>query len=85
MTKDALYLAGLTRLLAYLHEGGSLDALLVGKISLADEPLVVDLLDRGVLVEPPLRPRFMESESALDRLAKIRKGAGVIEIGGIAA
>jgi hypothetical protein len=46
---------------------------------------VVDLLDRGVLVEPPLRPRFMESESALDRLAEIRKGAGVIEIGGIAA
>jgi uncharacterized protein (TIGR02421 family) len=85
MTKDILYLAGLTRLLAYLHEGGNLDALLVGKISLADEPLVVDLLDRGVLVEPPLRPRFMESKSALDRLAEIRKGAGVTEIGGIAA
>lgn len=85
MTKDALYLAGLTRLLVYLHEGGSLDALLVGKISLADEPLVVDLLDRGVLVEPPLRPRFVESESALDRLAEIRGGAGLMEIGGVAA
>jgi uncharacterized protein (TIGR02421 family) len=85
MTKDALYLGGLTRLLAYLRDGGSLDALLVGKISLADEPLVVDLLDRGVLVEPPLRPRFVESATALDRLDEIRKGAGVMEIGGVAA
>jgi hypothetical protein len=47
--------------------------------------LVVDLLDRGVLVEPPLRPRFVESATALDRLDEIRKGAGVMEIGGVAA
>jgi uncharacterized protein (TIGR02421 family) len=85
MTKDALYLGGIIRLLAYLRDGGSLDALLVGKISLADEPLVVDLLERGVLVEPPLRPRFVESAAALDRLAEIRDGAGVMELGGVAA
>ena len=84
MTKDALYLGGLIRLFAYLHEGGRFDSLLVGKISLEDEPLVVDLLDRGVLVEPPLRPRFMESESARDRLDRIRDGAGVMELGGVA-
>ena len=77
MTKDALYLGGLTRLLTYLQEGGRLDPLLVGKISLADEPLVADLLERGVLVEPPLRPRFLESREALDRLARIQEGAGI--------
>ena len=85
MTKDALYLGGLTRLLTYLQEGGLLDPLLVGKISLADEPLVADLLERGVLVEPPLRPRFLESREALDRLARIKDGAGVLELGGVAA
>lgn len=84
MTKDALYLGGLIRLLTYLHDGGRLDSLLVGKISLADEPLVVDLLERRVLVEPPLRPRFMESAVALDRLGEIREGAGVMELGGVA-
>ena len=85
MTKDALYLGGLTRLFSYLHDGGRLDSLLVGKISLADEPLVADLLDRGVLVEPPLMPRFLESAEAVERLAQIRAGAGVLELGGVAA
>ena len=85
MTKDALYLGGLTRLLTYLEEGGRLDPLLVGKISLPDVPLVADLLERGVLVEPPLRPRFLESREALDRLARIQEGAGIPELGGVAA
>ncbi len=85
MTKDALYLGGLTRLLTYLQEGGRLDPLLVGKISLADEPLVADLLERGVLVDPPLRPRFLESRDALDRLARIQEGAGIMELGGVFA
>lgn len=85
LTKDALYLGGLTRLLAYLGEGGSLDALFVGKISLADEPLVVDLLERGILVDPPLRPRFLDSAVAADRLGRMREGLGVMDLVGIAA
>lgn len=85
MTKDALYLAGLSRLLDHLREGGRLDSLFVGKISLGDEPLVAELLDRDVLVHPPLTPRFLESESALDRLERIRHGESVIELAGVAA
>jgi uncharacterized protein (TIGR02421 family) len=84
MTKDALYLAGLGRLLDHLRADGRLDSLLVGKISLAYEPLVADLLDRGVLVEPALMPRFLTSESALDRLDRIRSGGSVLELGGVA-
>jgi len=80
MTKDALYLGGLTRLFSYLRDGGSFDPLLVGKISLTDEPLVADLLERGVLVVPPLVPRFLESASAVDRLAEIRAGASVLDL-----
>lgn len=85
MTKDALYLGGITRLLTFIQEGGDLDSLLVGKISLADGPLVVDLLERKVLVEPPLRPRFLDSEQAPEQLARIEDGAGVLELVGIAA
>ena len=84
MTKDALYLGGLIRLFSYLREGGRFDSLLVGKISLADEPLVADLLERGVLIEPPLVPRFLESASAVDRLAEIKAGASVLDLGGVA-
>lgn len=85
MTKDALYLGGITRLLTFIQEGGDLDSLLVGKISLADGPLVVDLLERNVLVEPPLRPRFLDSDQAPEQLARIEDGAGVLELVGIAA
>lgn len=85
MTKDALYLGGITRLLTFIQEGGDLDSLLVGKISLADGPLVVDLLERNVLVEPPLRPRFLDSDEAREQLARIEDGAGVLELVGIAA
>lgn len=85
MTKDALYLGGIARLLTFIQEGGDLDSLLVGKISLADGPLVVDLLERNVLVEPPLRPRFLDSDEAREQLARIEDGAGVLELVGIAA
>jgi uncharacterized protein (TIGR02421 family) len=85
MTKDALYLGGITRLLTFIQEGGDLDSLLVGKISLADGPLINDLLQRNVLVEPPLRPRFLDTDVATEQLARIEDGAGVLELVGIAA
>jgi uncharacterized protein (TIGR02421 family) len=85
MTKDALYLGGLSRLLVYLGAGGDLDSLFVGKISLADQPLVADFLERGVLVAPPLRPRFLDSDSALRLLAAIRRGETIVGLAGVAA
>lgn len=83
MTKDALYLAGLTKLLEHLREGGDLKPLFVGKISLAYEPLIAELLSRGVLVEPPLVPRFLAAESAVERLGRIRNGEDIFELGGV--
>ena len=83
MTKDALYLAGLTKLLDHLREGGDLDSLFVGKISLAYQPLVTELLDRGVLGEPVLVPRFLATESAVERLDRIRDGEDILELGGV--
>jgi uncharacterized protein (TIGR02421 family) len=85
MTKDALYLGGITRLLTFLQEGGDIDSLLVGKVSLADAPFVTDLLERNVLVDPPLRPRYLETDQAPEQLARIVDGVGVLDLVGIAA
>jgi uncharacterized protein (TIGR02421 family) len=85
MTKDALYLGGITRLLSFVEAGGDIESLLVGKVSLADAPFIGELLERNVLVEPPLRPRFLETEQASKQLARIADGAGVLDLVGIAA
>jgi uncharacterized protein (TIGR02421 family) len=85
MTKDALYLGGITRLLAFVKAGGDLESLLVGKVSLTDAPFITELLERKVLVDPPLRPRFLDSDQAPEQLARIADGAGVLDLVGIAA
>lgn len=85
MTKDAVYLRGLVRLCDHLASGGTLDGLLVGKVTLEDEPLISELLERRVLAPPPLRPRFLDTETARRLLDQIRAGANVRQIGGIAA
>ncbi len=85
MTKDALYLRGLVRLFDHLARGGSLTRMLVGKITLDDESLVGELVERDVLREPPLRPRFLEDEQGRRRLAAIRGGITVRDLGAVAA
>lgn len=70
-TKDAIYLRGLRDFLAYVGDGGDLEPLLLGKVSLADVPIVEELRWRGYLEPPRLTPRFLaapESEAALERL-----------------
>lgn len=80
LTKDAVYLRGIVRLLEYLRADRSLETLLVGKLSLEDEALVTDLLDRGVLMSPPLRPRFLDEDLGRQRLASTRRGLTVGEL-----
>jgi hypothetical protein len=52
---------------------------------LADAPFVAELLERKVLVDPPLRPRFLETDRSSEQLARIADGAGVLDLVGIAA
>ncbi len=68
LTKDAIYLRGLLDLLRHLSDGGGLDVLLLGKVSLAELPLVGDLFDRGVLDGPRLRPRYLDDPATAARL-----------------
>jgi hypothetical protein len=78
--KDAIYLRGITRILQALAEGLSLDVLLVGKLALDHVPLVQDLLDRGVLSPPWVRPRWLDVPGAQERLDKLRAGASVLDL-----
>jgi uncharacterized protein (TIGR02421 family) len=80
LTKDAVYLRGLAGLLKYLREGGALDPLLVGKLGAVHVPIIEELQWRKVLVPPPLRPRYLDSPSAIERMARIRNGASVIDL-----
>lgn len=85
MTKDVIYLRGLTRLLQQLAAGLELKPLFVGKIAFDSIPLVAELRERNVLVEPPLVPRFLTREGAESRMREIREARGLLELMGVAA
>lgn len=85
MTKDVIYLRGLRRLLEQLAAGLELGPLFVGKIAFDSIPLVAELKQRDVLLEPPLIPRFLTREGAEKRLQEVREGRGLLETMGIAA
>lgn len=80
LTKDAVYLRGLRQILDYLEKGGRLRPLFVGKIGAQHIPIIRELQWRGVLGDPPLIPRYMESPEALERLEKVRAGVSVAEL-----
>jgi uncharacterized protein (TIGR02421 family) len=78
--KDAIYLRGIARILQALAEGIDLDVLFVGKLALDHIPLVQDLLDRDVLNEPWVRPRWLDVPGAQERLDRLREGASVRDL-----
>ncbi len=78
--KDAIYLRGIARILDALAEGISLDVLFVGKLALDHVPLIQDLLDRQVLNEPWVRPRWLDVPGAQERLDRLREGASVSDL-----
>ena len=72
LTKDAVYLRGLITVLDYLRRGGELAPLFVGKIAASHIPIIRELQLRQVLKEPPLIPRYMQSETAQERLKRLQ-------------
>jgi len=80
LTKDMVYLRGLRDLLRHLAGGGEFWPLFVGKIGLRHLAAVEDLRQRGVLVEPPLRPRYADDAAALARLDRAREGLSVLDL-----
>jgi hypothetical protein len=72
-TKDAQYLRGLRELLAYLRRQETLEPLFVGKLGVAHISAVQELVLRGVLELPPVKPLWMSDPAALERLAACRR------------
>jgi len=80
LTKDAVYLRGLQRLLDHLAGGGALEPLFVGKIALHHVPMIEELTERGVLQPPPVQPRYLQDQDARRRLEWLRSGRSVTEL-----
>lgn len=80
LTKDAIYLRGLDRLLRYLAEGNPLDPLLVGKLSLDHIAVIQELQWREVLSPPVLRPHWLDAPTAAERLDEARSGLTVLDL-----
>jgi uncharacterized protein (TIGR02421 family) len=85
LTKDAVYLRGLRSVVSHIASGGSLDALWLGKMSLADVAHVVALRERGALHDPLLLPRYLSEPGAQARLAAISSATSPVDLIGTAA
>ena len=72
LTKDALYLKGLSELLAYLHHDGEMEILFLGKFSLKQLHSLEKLLEQGVLTPPDLIPQYLLNKNAQERLNRVR-------------
>lgn len=81
LTKDAIYLRGLLDVLHHLHDAADLDLLWMGKFGLVQLPLLAELVDRGILSRPRIRPRFLDFPATAERLdaaASLRGVDGLI-------
>jgi uncharacterized protein (TIGR02421 family) len=80
LTKDAIYLKGLVRVMSWLEKGHELEPLYIGKIREDYVPLIRELLYRGLLHQPPLRPRFLDDPDAKSRIEQLKQGISVLDL-----
>ncbi|HSJ10424.1 MAG TPA: tyrosine/phenylalanine carboxypeptidase domain-containing protein, partial [Longimicrobiales bacterium] len=78
--RDMIYLRGLLRLVEHLRAGGALEPLYVGKVAAKHIEIIDELLSRGVLVPPPLLPRWLDLPGAADRIDAVRNGLPLTEM-----
>lgn len=79
-TKDMVYLRGLMNLLSYLSKGGSLELLMLGKVSYEQLPFIEELRWRKVLSPAALRPRYLDEPEVQKRLLRLGQGLSVLEL-----
>jgi uncharacterized protein (TIGR02421 family) len=80
LTKDVIYLRGISRVLEFVAERKDLSPLLVGKLSLEHVPLIEELLESGFLKPPWIQPRWIDMPVARDRLKRAYEGLSVTEL-----
>lgn len=79
-TKDAIYLRGLAEVVNYVHSGGDLDTLLLGKVALTHIAFVDELLAKKVIRGSALRPRWLDVPGATERVARVRAGIALADL-----
>ena len=80
LTKDAVYLQGLVKLLDYIKKGGLLESLFVGKISAEHTAIIKELQWRKVLKTAPLLPRYLNNKDTIEKVNDLRKGLSSINL-----
>lgn len=80
LTKDAIYLNGLTRVMNWLKQGNELEPLFIGKIREDYVPLIKELLYRHVLRPAPLRPRYFDDPDVVSKIEELKSGISVIKL-----
>ncbi len=80
LTKDAVYLRGFVKILDHFVNGGSLEPLLVGKISSEHIPIIRELQARKILKPIPLRPRYLENPEAIKKLNELKNGISILDL-----
>ncbi|CAN5266485.1 flavohemoglobin expression-modulating QEGLA motif protein [soil metagenome] len=80
LTKDAVYLRGLTEIVKYFREGGDIETLLVGKMGPDHVSIIRELQWREVLRPAPLIPRYMTFPETTRRLEQVREIASVCQL-----
>lgn len=79
-TKDLIYLRGLIELLDYLGNGGELELLYTGKIAMEHLHLLEELRWREVLKPIALKPRYIDTPEAQQRLTALRDNPDVMHL-----
>jgi uncharacterized protein (TIGR02421 family) len=80
LVKDAVYLRGLQGVVDYVHKGGRLDTLLVGKMATEHTAVIEELQRREVLHSPTLRPNFLNGPDSHYRIERVREGLDLAEL-----
>lgn len=79
LTKDTAYLQGFKELIQYIQEGKDLNLLTIGKIREDYLPIVHDLIQRGVLRPPRIKPRYLH-EPYTEKLKDINQFASIFKM-----
>jgi uncharacterized protein (TIGR02421 family) len=80
LTKDAVYLRGLRKMLQLLRDGTEIETLLIGKFAAEHIPIIKELQLRRVIHAPPLLPRYFDRNDVTDRLKGLVAGMTVVDL-----
>jgi uncharacterized protein (TIGR02421 family) len=80
LTKDAVYLRGLLRLLSHLRQGKDIEPLYIGKIAAHHLPLISELRWRRVLKAPPILPRFLDRPECRAKIERLRTVTDLLQL-----